>query len=70
MYIESSQQENFVRLALRWLPEKDALNLKVHEDTSDFFKLEYGDVVLLNQIPYLIRHSAREERYGLISSIG
>lgn len=65
MCVTSSQKEEFARLALRWLPEKDALNLSVHSDTSDFFKVEYGDIVLLNQTPYLIRHNAREERYGL-----
>lgn len=65
MCIEASRKEELTQLALCWLPEKDVSNLSIHRDTSDFFKVEYGDIVLLNQTPYLIRHNAREERHGL-----
>lgn len=41
MSIVTSQKEEFIRLALRWLPEKEASNLSIHRDTSDFFKVEY-----------------------------
>jgi len=61
----SSHKEELIRLAKRWLPEKDASSLSVHRDTSDFFKVAYGDIVLLDQTPYLVRHSPREDRYGL-----
>jgi len=58
-------KEEYSRLALRWLPEKAASQLKIHLDTTDFFKLEYGDIVILNQTPYLILHNAKEGRFGL-----
>ena len=65
MSITPSLKEEYSRLALRWLPEKAASNIRIHVDTTDFFKVEYGDIVLLNQTPYLVRHNAREGRFGL-----
>jgi len=65
MGIPPSLWEEYSRLALRWLPEKSASELKIHRDTTDFFKVEYGDIVILNQIPYLILHNAKEGRFGL-----
>ena len=59
-------QEQIRHMALRWLPQDwEARSLQVHTDTSDFFRIDYGDVVLLNGRPYLIRNSAREGRFGL-----
>jgi hypothetical protein len=53
-------------LAARWMPAGwDNSTLRLHTDTSDFFDIEYGDVVLLNGNPYLVRNSAREGRFGL-----
>jgi hypothetical protein len=65
MCITPSLKEEFSRLVLQWLPENAVSNLKIHIDTTDFFKVEYGDIVLLNQTPYLIMHNAREGRFGL-----
>ncbi len=65
MRISPSLKEEYSRLALRWLSEKAASNLRIHTDTTDFFKVEYGDIVLLNQTPYLVKHNAREGRFGL-----
>jgi hypothetical protein len=58
-------KEEYSGQALRWLPEKVVSQLKIHLDTTDFFKLEYGDIVILNQTPYLILHNAKEGRFGL-----
>lgn len=44
-------------------PEAGAL--RVVTDTSDFFRLETGDVLLLGGSPYLMRSSVREARFGL-----
>jgi len=53
-------------MAARWMPAGwNRRGFRVHTDTSDFFGLEYGDVVLLGGRPYLIRNSAREGRFGL-----
>lgn len=34
-------------------------------DTTDFFRVDYGDVVLIGERPYLIRNNEREGRFGL-----
>jgi len=39
--------------------------IHVHLDTTDFFKIEYGDVVILAERPYLIGQNAKEGRFGL-----
>jgi hypothetical protein len=54
------------KIAARWMPaDWDISTLRVHTDTTDFFDLEYGDVMLLDNHPYLIRNSAREGRFGI-----
>ncbi len=37
----------------------------VHTDTTDFFGIGYGDVLMLAGTPYLIRQNAKEGRFGL-----
>jgi hypothetical protein len=54
------------RMAARWLAEGSRPDdLRIHTDTSDFFALDAGDVVVLDGHPYLIRNSIREGRFGL-----
>ncbi|MCU0539612.1 MAG: hypothetical protein MUF46_06960 [Desulfobacterales bacterium] len=53
-------------LASRWIevprrPEE----LRIVTDTSDFFRVDAGDILLLGDKPYLVRNSAREGRFGL-----
>jgi hypothetical protein len=38
---------------------------KIVTDTSDFFRVDYNDVVILDEIPYLMRNYTREGRFGL-----
>jgi hypothetical protein len=38
---------------------------KIITDTSDFFRVDYNDVVILAGTPYLMRNYAREGRFGL-----
>ncbi len=38
---------------------------RVHVDTSDFFRVDYNDVVILGGRPYLIKNCEREGRFGL-----
>ena len=53
-------------MASRWLPiSRDSHVFRIHTDTTDYFRVEYGDVVLLGDRPYLIRHNAKEGRFGL-----
>ena len=58
--------EQVQEMARHWLPPdwKDR-SLNVHTDTTQFFDIAYGDVILLAGKPYLIRNSAREGRFGL-----
>jgi serine/threonine protein kinase len=59
-------QEDLRQMASRWLPASGgAQRFQLHTDTTDFFRVEYGDVVLLDGHPYLIRHNAREGRFGI-----
>jgi len=38
---------------------------KIITDTSDFFRVDYNDVVILGGTPYLMRNYTREGRFGL-----
>ena len=38
---------------------------KIITDTSDFFQVDYNDVCLLDEIPYLMLNYTREGRFGL-----
>ncbi len=61
MTIEEIRQK-----AARWLlPSWDPTQLRVHTDTTDYFGVEYGDVVILNGNPYLVRQNAKEGRFGV-----
>jgi hypothetical protein len=63
---ENLSQETLHQLAARWSPSQDKSHrFKIFRDTSDFFRIEYGDIVILNDTPYLIRHNAKEGRFGL-----
>lgn len=39
--------------------------VKLITDTSDFFKVDYHDVLILDDHPYLIKNSLREGRFGI-----
>jgi len=53
-------------MASRWLPAgADVPHYRIYTDTSDFFGIEYGDVVVLDDVPFLIRQNAKEGRFGL-----
>ncbi len=58
-------QESLQELTSKWLSHKPGQRLKVHKDTTDFFRIEYGDIVILGGNPFLIRHNAKEGRFGL-----
>jgi hypothetical protein len=63
---ENLSQESLHQLASRWSPSQNTVHqFKTYRDTSDFFRIEYGDIVVLNETPYLVRHNAKEGRFGL-----
>jgi len=49
------------RVGLDQVPEK----FKVITDTSDFFRVEYNDVVILGDIPFWVKGYEKEGRFGL-----
>ncbi len=58
-------EKELIRLARKWLPrERVPKRIRV-KDTSDFFRVDYDDVVYLNGTPYLVRNNEREGRFGL-----
>lgn len=58
-------QASLRELASRWLPQVPGQRFKVYKDTTDYFRIEYGDIVILDGSPFLIRHNAKEGRFGL-----
>jgi hypothetical protein len=39
--------------------------IRLVEDTSDFFRVDYDDVLVLDGRPYFVRHYEREGRFGI-----
>jgi len=59
-------QGDLRELASRWLPDHQVpRKFLIHTDTTDFFRVEYGDVIMLGKSPYLVRHNAKETRDGM-----
>jgi len=59
-------QDTLRQMVSRWVPpNRVPRGFRIHNDTSDFFRVEYDDVVILNGKPYFIRHNAKEQRFGL-----
>jgi len=53
------------RIARYLGPERVPKQLNVIADTSDFYRVDYDDVVILGDRPYLIRNNEREGRFGI-----
>jgi hypothetical protein len=63
---QNLSQENLRQMACQWLPAHQVPHrFRVQSDTTDFFRVEYDDIVVLGGKPYLIRHNARGQRFGL-----
>ena len=52
-------------IASRLGSDKAPRKVTVHTDTSNFFNVEPGDVLLLGERPYYVRGNMREGRFGL-----
>ncbi len=49
-----------------WLgPEFVPRSLKIITDTTDYFRVDYDDVLVIGDKPYLIRNNEREGRFGI-----
>ncbi len=53
------------RMMRKWLPRERVPKTIRIKDTSDFFRVDYDDVVALEGTPYLVRNNEREGRFGL-----
>ncbi|MCP4114715.1 MAG: hypothetical protein GY737_04795 [Desulfobacteraceae bacterium] len=53
-------------MAVRWTsPYPEGHRFKVYTDTTDFYRLEYGNIVILGGKPFLVLHNTKEGRFGL-----
>jgi len=58
-------EKELLRMIRKWL-SRDRVPRRVQiKDTSDFFRVDYDDVVVLDGVPYLIRNNEREGRFGI-----
>jgi hypothetical protein len=58
-------EKKLLRMIRKWVP-RDRVPKRVKvKDTSDFFRVDYDDVVILADVPYFVRNNEREGRFGL-----
>ena len=58
-------EKELLRMIRHWVP-RDRVPKRVKiKDTADFFRVDYDDVVVLNDVPFLVRNNEREGRFGL-----
>ena len=59
-------EKDIRQMASRWLPPSyNGQRIRIITDTTDFFRVDYGDVVILGDGFYLIRNNAKEGRFGI-----
>lgn len=58
-------EKDLLRMIRKVVP-RDRVPKRVQvKDTSDFFRVDYDDVVVLDGVPYFIRNNEREGRFGI-----
>ncbi len=58
--------EDLHEMIRHWVaPERIPKKIHVVTDTSDFFRVDYDDIVILDDRPYLIRNYEKEGRFGI-----
>jgi hypothetical protein len=58
-------EKELLRMIRRWISRDRVPRTVRVKDTADFFRVDYDDVVVLNEVPYLVRNNEREGRFGL-----
>jgi hypothetical protein len=58
-------EKELLRMVRHWVPRERVPKRVMIKDTSDFFRVDYDDVVMLNGVPYFVRNNEREGRFGL-----
>ena len=63
---EEIREPDWCRIAEKYIHNPSSCRIyRILEDTTDFFDVEYGDVVLLNNVGYLVRGTESEKKFGL-----
>lgn len=61
-----NQLTDWCTVATEYLPENSSCRvLNIHEDTTDFYQVNYGDVILLDGVGYLVMGTETEKKFGL-----
>jgi hypothetical protein len=58
-------EKELLRMIRKWVPAERVPGRVRVKDTSDFFRVDYDDVVVLEGVPYFIRNNEREGRFGI-----
>lgn len=58
-------EKELLRMIRRRVPRERVPKRARVKDTSDFFRVDYDDVVVLKGVPYFVRNNEREGRFGL-----
>jgi hypothetical protein len=59
-------QESLKKAVRKWAPSgRIPDRFRIHRDTSEYMRVDYGDIILIGNRPFLVRHNAKEERFGL-----
>ena len=57
---------DWCKVATEYLPENSSCRVfRILEDTTDFYDVNYGDVLLLDDVGYLVRGTETEKKFGL-----
>ena len=58
-------EKKLLSMIRKWVPRERVPKRVSVKDTTDFFRVDYDDVVILGGIPYFVRNNEREGRFGL-----
>jgi hypothetical protein len=59
-------QQSLRDLAAQWIePSRIPKKFRVITDTTEFIRVDYDDIVILDNNPFLIRHNQKEGRFGM-----
>ena len=58
-------EKELLRMIRKWVPRERVPKRVRVKDTADFFRVDYDDVVVLNEVPYFVRNNEREGRFGI-----
>jgi hypothetical protein len=58
-------EKDLLRMIRKWVPRERVPKRVRVKDTSDFFRVDYDDVVVLDSVPYFVRNNEREGRFGI-----